>query len=107
MSSWKNLITLNADENNIASIPEGFTQLDKLRHANFSSNDIRVIPAEIARMEELAMLRLSGNPLRDKKFCTATTDELKETLAARLEPPMHDDMQMSSQDVLNVAEFNA
>ncbi len=86
LASWDSLLTLSADENNINSIPDGFTELPKLRHVDLSSNDIRVIPPEIAHMENLAMLRLSGNPLRDKKFCTATTDELKATLATRLEP---------------------
>ena len=86
LGSWENLITLSADENSINSIPEGFTSLAKLRHVDFSSNDVRIIPPEIARMENLAMLRLSGNPLRDKKFCSATTDELKAVLASRLEP---------------------
>jgi len=85
-TSWTNLVTLAVDENNVNSIPEGFTKLASLRHADFSSNDIRAIPPEVGRMENLAMLRLSGNPLRDKKFCTATTDEVKATLAGRLEP---------------------
>ena len=87
ITSWQNLLTLSADGNSINAIPEGFTKLEKLRSVDFSSNDIRVIPAEIGLMDNLAMLRLSGNPLRDKKFSTASTDELKSLLALRLEPP--------------------
>jgi len=87
VSSWANLLTLTANENSIANFPEGFTCLPKIRHVDFSSNDIRIIPPEIARMDSLAMLRLSGNPLRDKKFSSITTDELKDALATRLEPP--------------------
>ncbi|KAJ9142334.1 Leucine-rich repeat-containing protein 40 [Pleurostoma richardsiae] len=86
VSFFTNLITLTADENSINAIPEGFTKLTGLRSVDFSSNDIRVIPAEIARMDNLAMLRLSGNPLRDKKFVSMATDDLKNALAARLEP---------------------
>ncbi|CAK7219790.1 hypothetical protein SBRCBS47491_003970 [Sporothrix bragantina] len=86
MTKWTGLMTLIGEENNINSIPDGFTSLRNLRHADFSSNDIRLIPSEIGRMDNLAMLRLSGNPLRDKKFCTADTDDIKETLASRLEP---------------------
>ncbi|CAK7233681.1 hypothetical protein SCUCBS95973_008677 [Sporothrix curviconia] len=86
MTAWTALMTLIGEENNINSIPDGFTSLRNLRHADFSSNDIRIIPSEIGRMDNLAMLRLSGNPLRDKKFCTADTDDIKETLALRLEP---------------------
>ena len=87
MTPWESLLTLTVDENNISSIPNSFMGLSKLRHADFSSNDIRVVPPEIARMDSLSMIRLSGNPLRDKKFVSMTTDELKEALAGRLEPP--------------------
>ncbi|XP_044719057.1 leucine rich repeat domain-containing protein [Hirsutella rhossiliensis] len=87
MSTWTSLVTLTVDENSISSIPNSFTSLEKLRHADLSSNDIRAVPPEIARMAGLSMLRLTGNPLRDKKFASATTDELKEILAGRLEPP--------------------
>ncbi len=88
IGSWTSLVTLSADENSINSIPEGLPNLASLRHVDFSSNDIRVIPPEIGLLENLAMLRLSGNPLRTKKFCTATTEELKATLVGRLEPAL-------------------
>lgn len=87
MTSWTSLLTLTVDENNISSIPNSFTSLENLRHADFSGNDIRVVPPEISRMDNLSMLRLSGNPLRDKKFVSISTHDLKEALAARLEPP--------------------
>ncbi|KAI1373162.1 hypothetical protein F4677DRAFT_430417 [Hypoxylon crocopeplum] len=86
MSSWTSLLTINGDENSITAFPEGFTSLESLRHVDFTSNDIRVIPPEIARMDSLAMLRITGNPLRDRKFTSLTTEELKDALAARLEP---------------------
>lgn len=81
-----NLLSLSADENSITAVPDGLTSLLKLRHIDFSSNDLRVIPPEISRMHSLNMLRLSGNPLRDKKFCSIATDELKDILAARMDP---------------------
>lgn len=94
ISTWTNLITLSADENSINAIPDGFASLDKLRSVDFSSNDIRVIPPEVGRMENLAMLRLSGNPLRDKKFCSIGTDDMKAILATRLEPVhIHDPLE--------------
>lgn len=86
VSSWSGLMKLTADENSINAFPDGFTKLLSLKSADFSSNDIRVIPAEIARMDRLSMLRLSGNPLRDRKFVSAQIDDLKEALAARLDP---------------------
>ncbi|KAG7286461.1 hypothetical protein NEMBOFW57_008772 [Staphylotrichum longicolle] len=90
IGSWTSLVTLAADENNINAIPEGFTQLERLRSADFSSNDIRVVPAEIGRMENLTNFRLSGNPLREKKFCSISTEEMKTILAQRLEPSPED-----------------
>ena len=87
MTAWPNLLTLAVDENHIPSIPESFTSLQKLRHADFASNDIRAVPPEIARMQSLSMIRLTGNPLRDRKLVSAATDELKDILAGRLEPP--------------------
>ncbi|PSR79547.1 hypothetical protein BD289DRAFT_485502 [Coniella lustricola] len=87
VSSWLELTTLAADENSINAFPDGFADLHMLRHADLSSNDIRTIPAEVARMARLTMLRLSGNPLRDRKFVTASMEELKEMLEARLQPP--------------------
>ncbi|KAK4165645.1 hypothetical protein QBC43DRAFT_208425 [Cladorrhinum sp. PSN259] len=90
ISSWTGLLTLSADGNSINSIPEGFTTLNQLRSVDFSSNDIRIIPSEIGRMQGLVTLRLSGNPLREKKFCTISTEEMKTLLAQRLEPaPEH------------------
>ncbi|GAB1316131.1 Leucine-rich repeat-containing protein 40 [Madurella fahalii] len=95
ISGWTSLLTLVADENNINAIPEGFTTLGQLRSVDFSSNDIRVVPAEIGRMDNLAMLRLSGNPLREKKFSSIDTDEMKSILAQRLQPPPEDVQQES------------
>ncbi|TGJ86569.1 hypothetical protein E0Z10_g2160 [Xylaria hypoxylon] len=86
MSSWDSILTINADDNSISALPEGFTSRSTLRHAGFSSNDIRIIPPEIARMDGLTMLRITGNPLRDKKFTSLTTEGLKEALLTRLEP---------------------
>lgn len=97
--SWAKLHTIAADENNINAIPEGFTQLQHLKSVDFSSNDIRIIPNEVGRMENLTMLRLSGNPLREKKFSTISTDEMKGILALRLEPP--EDISVPEVDVVS------
>ncbi|KAI6351962.1 hypothetical protein MCOR25_009651 [Pyricularia grisea] len=96
-----NLLTLNADENSITDVPNGLTGLVKLRHVDFSSNDLRIIPPEISRMDNLNMFRLSGNPLRDKKFCSITTEELKDILATRLDPdPILDEPEATFSNLL-------
>ncbi|KAK4225745.1 hypothetical protein QBC38DRAFT_420671 [Podospora fimiseda] len=90
VSTWTGLLNMSADENSINAIPEGFTKLTQLKSVDFSSNDIRVIPSEIGLMAGLVSLRLSGNPLREKKFCIINTEEMKTLLAQRLEPaPEH------------------
>lgn len=86
MSSCTRLLTIAADENSIATFPEGLAGLG-VRSIDLGSNDIRILPPEIARMDSLTMLRISGNPLREKKFSSLTTETLKATLAARLQPP--------------------
>ncbi|KAI0858449.1 hypothetical protein F4860DRAFT_301612 [Xylaria cubensis] len=86
MSSWDSIMTINAEDNSISAFPEGFTSRHTLRHAGLSGNDIRVVPPEIARMDSLAMLSITGNPLRDKKFTSLTTEGLKDALLARLGP---------------------
>ena len=87
VSTWTSLATLAANENAITELPEGLTSLDRLRHVDLSSNDVRIVPPEVARMDGLVTLSLAGNPLRDKKFASISTEELKDVLAARLEPP--------------------
>lgn len=86
IGSWKSLLSLNADENSLTAIPDGFTSLENLRHVDFTSNDIRIIPLEISRMDALGMFRISGNPLKDRKLTALTTEELKANLASKLEP---------------------
>lgn len=86
LSSWKSLLTINAAENSISSFPDGFLSSESIRSVDFTSNDIRAIPPEIARMDSLGLLRMAGNPLKDKKFISMTTEELKDSLAARLAP---------------------
>ncbi|KAI1432528.1 L domain-like protein [Xylaria sp. CBS 124048] len=86
MSSWNSILTINAEDNAISAFPDGFTSRETLKHAGFSGNAIHTLPSEIARMDNLAMLKITGNPLREKRFTSLTTEEVKNTLLARLEP---------------------
>lgn len=80
------LITLNAGENKITELPHGFTDLARLRHVNFSSNDLRLVPTEVATMESLESLVLAANPLQVKKYLTMNASDIKRDLRAKLEP---------------------
>jgi Leucine-rich repeat (LRR) protein len=86
LSSWTSLVTIFAEDNNIDSIPEGFTSLTKLKNVDFNGNNLRILDDQIGAMDNLDVLRISGNPLRDKKFSGMTTDDLKRALRARMEP---------------------
>lgn len=80
------LITLSAGENKISELPSGFTDLPRLRHVNLSSNDLRLVPSEIANMENLESLVLAANPLQVKKYLTMNASDIKRDLRAKLEP---------------------
>jgi len=90
VSGWTELITLRASDNKIAELPPGFAKLQKLRNANFTSNELRLLDPEIARMESLDSLILASNPLRDKKYLTLGAEDIKRDLKARLEPDSED-----------------
>lgn len=85
LSSWADLTTLLAEDNGLTDWPAGFTTLHHLKSADFTNNDIRVVDAEIARMAGLESLRLAGNPLREKRWVSMSTEEVKRQLGRRLE----------------------
>ena len=89
--SWPELVTLMAGDNKIKEFPEGFAKLMRLRNVNFSSNELRFVDPEIARMDALESLVLTANPLRDKKFLTMSAADIKRDLRARLEPVGNDE----------------
>ncbi|EMD89446.1 hypothetical protein COCC4DRAFT_207394 [Bipolaris maydis ATCC 48331] len=84
VSGWSNLITLLVGENKLTALPEGFTALQQLRTADFTGNDITQLDEKIALMESLDHLTVAANPLRDRKFLSMGTDDLKRDLASRL-----------------------
>ncbi|KAH6707796.1 hypothetical protein BKA61DRAFT_739088 [Leptodontidium sp. MPI-SDFR-AT-0119] len=86
LESWVSLLTLAAEDNNLGSIPDGFVKLPKIKNVNFSGNNLKTLDDRIGGMESLDIFRVSGNPLREKKFSGMTTEDLKRTLKARMEP---------------------
>jgi Leucine-rich repeat (LRR) protein len=90
VTGWQELITLQVGDNEIADFPVGFTSLMKLRIANFTSNEIRMLDPEISRMESLESLVLASNPLREKKFLNMNGADIKRDLKARLAPEQDD-----------------
>ncbi|KAH0542848.1 hypothetical protein FGG08_002802 [Glutinoglossum americanum] len=86
VSSWTQLVTLVAEDNNISEVPEGFTTLRKLRNADFTGNSFVRIDEHVGMMENLENFRVANNPLRERNFLTMATDDLKRILRGRLAP---------------------
>lgn len=91
MSSWTNLTTLLVGENKLSELPEGFLSLHQLRNADFTGNDLVKLDEKVALMEGLENLTLAANPLRDRKFLTMNTEDIKRDLLSRLEPSSVED----------------
>ena len=89
MTSWSSLLTLAAEDNNISVIPEGFVKLPKVKNVDFSGNNLKVLDDRIGGMGSLDILRISGNPLKEKKLSGMTTEDLKRALKSRMEPVEH------------------
>jgi Leucine-rich repeat (LRR) protein len=86
VTSWTDLATLLLGENKVTVFPEGFFSLQQLRIADFTANDIPKVDERIALMEGLENLTLAANPIRERKFLTMSTDDMKRDLYTRLQP---------------------
>lgn len=86
VSTWVSLLTLSASDNSISALPEGFASLPILKTADLQGNDLRILDDNIALMDSLDTLLVSGNPLKEKKFSGMNTADLKKVLKGRLEP---------------------
>jgi Leucine-rich repeat (LRR) protein len=84
LSALQHLVTLQLAENRLTELPT-ITSLLALKTVDVSQNNINVLDHDIAGMEDLAYLGLAGNPLRDRKYLTMPTHEVKVNLARRLE----------------------
>jgi Leucine-rich repeat (LRR) protein len=86
VSTWQELLTISAEDNKINAFPAGLVSLKNIRHLDFTGNDLKVLDEHLADMESLQVLSISNNPLREKKFLSMTTDDIKRDLRARLTP---------------------
>ncbi|SZF00355.1 unnamed protein product [Blumeria hordei] len=86
MTGWDSLLTITAEDNHIEALPQDFVALPKLKNVNFDGNNLKVLDDRIGRMESLEVLRINGNPLRNRKLIGIPTEDLKQLLLARLEP---------------------
>ncbi|KAJ6180428.1 hypothetical protein N7519_010889 [Penicillium mononematosum] len=90
MTSWQSLLTLSAEENRIAELPRGFEELKSLKKADFTGNSLTRLDERIGLMENLASLRVSNNPLRERRLLKMDTDDIKRDLRSLCEPDPQD-----------------
>jgi Leucine-rich repeat (LRR) protein len=85
MQSMTSLATFLIQENKLSELPDGFTDLTEcLRLVDLQGNDIAKLDPRIGKMSALDTLRVAANPIRERKFQTMGTAELKRDLRGRL-----------------------
>lgn len=90
LSGWAELLTMDLSDNQLSSIPAGFTSLKKVKQVSLRGNNLRTLDPRIGLMESLENLQLSGNPLRSRRALTLVTEDLKADLRSQLEPESED-----------------
>ncbi|KAF2262465.1 L domain-like protein [Lojkania enalia] len=106
ISSWTSLTTLLAGENKLTSFPEGFLSLQQLRNADFTANDISKLDERIALMEGLENLTIAANPLRERKFFSMDTQDIKRDLLSRLDPGVVEAAQVEAETAAPAGSFS-
>jgi len=89
ISFMPNLTEILAADNKVSSLPQGFTDSECMKSADFTGNDFRRLDERIALMDSLESFTIDANPLRERKFLSMNTHELKEDLRKRLDAPAH------------------
>ncbi|KAA6412844.1 MAG: hypothetical protein FRX48_03837 [Lasallia pustulata] len=84
LTGWTRLLTLNAEDNKLTSIPEGLFSLASLKNIEFTGNSISKLDNRIGFMDHLSVLRVANNPLRERRLLTLNTEDLKQALRERL-----------------------
>jgi len=84
LTSWESVVSLYVEDNKIAELPGGFDKLETLRTVDLSGNELRRLEPRIGVMDKLETLRIAANPMRERKFMTMSTADVKRDLRARL-----------------------
>lgn len=98
MSSCTSLTTLAAANNSLASFPDGMAALPNLRNIDFTGNNIKKLDENLAMMDNLSILNIANNPLRERRFLTMNTEDLKREMRNRLLPSESDQASQNLHD---------
>lgn len=88
LSSCRSLLRISAEENKITELPDGFLDLENLKYVDLTANDLRAVEERVGLMENLTSFRIANNPLRERKFLTMDTEDLKNDLRNRCAPAL-------------------
>ncbi|KAI7975579.1 hypothetical protein EIK77_005945 [Talaromyces pinophilus] len=83
----QSLLRITAEGNSITALPDGFFGLENLKHVDLTANDLSKLDERIGLMETLVTFNVGNNPLRERKFLTMDTEDLKNDLRNRCNPP--------------------
>lgn len=86
MTSWQSLLSLTAEQNRIQALPESFLGLENVKYVDLTGNDMSKLEERIGQMDSLTTFRIANNPLRERKFLTMDTYDLKRELRNRCTP---------------------
>ena len=103
LSRWTSLTTLSAANNALVAFPDGMASLRSLRNVDLSSNNIKKLVDDLANMENLTMLNIANNPLRERRFLTMNTEDLKRDIRNRLELKDTSEAQQDGNPLLSVS----
>ena len=85
LTSCDRIINLSVSENLLTEFPNFLKSLSSIRTIDISRNNLTKIDAHIALLEHLNSLRLEGNPLRERKYLTMSTQDVKRDLLKKFE----------------------
>lgn len=100
VSSCDALTNLAAANNALIAFPEGMAALRNLRNVDLMCNNIKKLEDDLGTMSNLSMLNITNNPLRERRFLTMNTENLKDELRKRLLPPEPDQIPLNQEDPL-------
>lgn len=83
----QSLLRITAEGNSIITLPDGFFGLKGLKHVDMTANDLSKLDERIGLMDNLVTFNVANNPLRERKFLTMDTEDLKNDLRNRCNPP--------------------
>lgn len=83
LSGSTDFITLTAPGNKLTTVHESLIGLQHLKNVDLSRNDLRKIDERFGLLVSLTVLHVANNPLRDRKYLTLNTEDLKAGLRTR------------------------